>query len=52
MNGPNINKSLWEKVNQKMVILGFNGLLSLLMCNLHIVYKILVAIIKRFIKND
>ena len=39
MNGPNISKSLWEKVNQKMVALGFNALLSLVMYNLHTVHK-------------
>ena len=39
MDGPNINKSLWGKVNQKMVSLGFNGLLSLVVCNLHIIHK-------------
>ena len=34
MNSPNVNKSLWEKVFP-----GFNSLLLLVMCNLHVAHK-------------
>ena len=39
VDGPNINKSFWGKVSQKMVSLRFSGLLLLVMCNFHIVHK-------------
>ena len=38
-DGPNINKSLWGKLNEKLLYLGFHGLLPLVVCSLHIVHK-------------
>ena len=38
-DGLNINKSLWGKLNEKLLSLGFHGLLPLVVCCLHIVHK-------------
>ena len=38
-DGPNINTSLWGKLNEKLLSLGFHGLLPLVVCCLHIVHK-------------
>ena len=38
-DGPNINKSLWGKLNEKLISLGFHCLLPLVVCCLHIVHK-------------
>ena len=39
IDGPNITKSLWGKMNERLISLGFSGILSLVVCFLHIVHK-------------
>ena len=37
-DGPNINKSLWTKLNEKLISLGYHGLLPFVACVLHILH--------------
>ena len=37
-DGPNINKSLWTKLNEKLISLGYSGLLPFVACVLHILH--------------
>ena len=39
VDGPNINKSLWNKLNEALKEMGFNGLLPLITCTLHVIHN-------------
>lgn len=38
-DGPNVNKSIWAKVNSKSIEFGHTGLVDVGMCNIHVVHN-------------
>ena len=38
-DGPNVNKTIWSNINEKLKALGLSGLLPFVPCNMHVVHN-------------
>lgn len=38
-DGPNVNKTVWNKVNEEVKYLGYPGLMQFIPCNLHVIHN-------------